>query len=210
MFFQYGLRYIPSDGETNVYRTVKIEDLPHNTMLNEVLKAVPGTIYSAGMFDTTTINGSKTVIVVFVEQKHAFYLIDLAEKGLKTGSALARVTLVNTPTYPFSAEVEKWVEKGQIRTLVLSNLHDSTKKDVIALLNGSELVSCVESIKDGPQNDQLTVNFYTIQSAIKACHTIRAARNGRGQRFYVLGHLKEMDSEQFCGLGRLLNSYIRP
>lgn len=197
---QYGLRYVPSNGEIDVYRTVKIENLPENTSLNEVLEVVPGPIYSAGMFDTTTITGSRTVIVVFVEQKHAFYLIHLAENGLRTGSALARVTLVNTPTYPFSAEVEKWVAKGHIRTLVLTNVQASTKANVATLLNGSELASHVQCFTKGPQYDQLTISFYTIDSARRACHVLAVAKNEQGHNIYTVGFLKRMEDELFVDL----------
>lgn len=192
--FQYGLRYIPYTGE-NVYRTVRIENLPNETSLKEVLAFVPGNIFSAELFDTTAITGYKTVIVVFIQEIHARYLARIAQDGLRIASGLARVTLVNTPTYPISFEMQKWVNRGCTRSLVLENVYASTMKNLTTLLNNSEVASCVECIKIGPLYNHLTVNFYSIESALIACELIqnkcKKARLGKCR----LGFLKEMDNE---------------
>lgn len=192
--FQYGLRYIPSKGE-NVYRTVRIEDLPNETSLKEVLAFVPGSIFSAELFDTTAITGYKTAIVVFIQERHARYLAHIAQDGLKIASALARVTLVNTPTYPISLEMQKWVNKGRTRSLVLENVQASTKKDLTTLLNNSEVASCVEYIKTGPLYNHLTVNFYNVESALKACEVLQNKWNKPHLEKCRLGFLKEIDNE---------------
>ena len=192
---QYGLRYIPHAGETNVYRTVLIEKLTERTSLNDVLEVVPGTIYYAEIGETETMTGYKTAFVVFVEERYARFFVHIAKNGLKIGSVLARVTLANTPTYPFSAEVERWVERGLGRTLILTSVQACTREKLIILLGGSQLALRVEYITSGPMHGQITIHFYTIESAMRACEALREKRrqqNEPGLENCGLGVVKKM------------------
>lgn len=94
---QYGLRYIPTIDEMNAYRTIRIEKLPKDISLNQVLSVTPGEVYSSRLFDTTAITGDNTVIVVFLFEHDALSLVQSARGSLRVGSSLAKVTLVSTP-----------------------------------------------------------------------------------------------------------------
>lgn len=163
--FQYGLRYIPSEQETNVYRTVRIEDLPTDTTLEYVIRLVPGNIYSARLFDTVAITGHNTMIIIFVEEQDAREFVRLAKGNLDIGSNLATVSLVNTPTYPMSPEMDKLIKRGHSRCVVVSNLGTSTKQDLAHVIDKSAYHSYVERMEDGPLEGHVSIRFHCIRSA---------------------------------------------
>lgn len=163
--FQYGLRYIPTKQETNVYRTVRIEELPTDTTLNNVVPFVPGNIYSARLFDTAAITGYNTIIVVFVKEQDARDFVRIAKGSLNVGSTLASVTLVTTPTYPMSPEMDKLIKRGHSRCVVVSNLGSTTKQDLSRVLDRSAYHSYIEAMEDGPLEGHVSIWFYCIRSA---------------------------------------------
>lgn len=166
LVFQYGLRYIPSMTETNIYRTVTIENLPVNISLSQVLSNVPGEVYSSHLFDTRAITGYNTVIVVFLSESEARSFVKKSEEGLHVGSALAKVALVNTPTYPMPADMDNnLVNKGHSRCLVVSDVSATIQKDICGVLNRSANHSYIERVKAGPSADQVTIRFHCIKSA---------------------------------------------
>lgn len=165
LVFQYGLRYIPSMTETNVYRTVMIENLPANISLNQVLLNVSGEVYSSRLFDTRAITGYNTAIVVFLLESEARNFVKKSEEGLHVGSALAKVALVNTPTYPMPAEMDNLVNKGYSRCLVVSDVSTTTQKDICGVLKRSAYHSYIERVKAGPSAGQVTIRFHCIKSA---------------------------------------------
>ncbi|KAL1975453.1 hypothetical protein VTN31DRAFT_3845 [Thermomyces dupontii] len=69
---QSGIRYIPPPEESDVYRTVKIENLPANATMDQVLGQVCyGDVYSAHLLNTAGITGYHTAIIVFLSQREA-------------------------------------------------------------------------------------------------------------------------------------------
>lgn len=165
LVFQYGLRYIPTTTETNIYRTVRIEQLPANITLNHVLPAVSGEIYSSRLFDTMAITGHNTVVVVFLLESDARNFVETAKKGLHVGSTLAKVTLMNTPTYPMPAEMDRLVNNGYSRCLVVSDVTATIQKDICGVLDRSAYRSYVERVKAGPSAGQVSIRFHCIKSA---------------------------------------------
>lgn len=120
--FQYGLRYIPTAGENNLYRTVKIEQLPGSVTLNHIFPKFHGEVYSSSIFNTSPIIGSNTAIVTFVWQSDALeFVYSTPESGLRIGPVRVIPTLVHTPTYPMSAEMKMLVLRlGHTRCLAIS------------------------------------------------------------------------------------------
>ena len=166
LVFQYGLRYIPSMTETNIYRTVTIGNLPANITLSQVLLNVFGEVYSARLFDTKAITGYNTAIVIFLLESEARDFVENAGEGLHVGSALATAALVNTPTYPMPAEMDHLVNKGYSRCLVVSEVSATIQKDICGVLNRSAYHSYIEGIKAGPSAGQVTIRFHCIKSAV--------------------------------------------
>jgi hypothetical protein len=113
-YFKYGIRYVPAPETEDVFRTVRIGNLPQGVELRDVLARVRGgRVVSVRLLDTGTkaLGGGMTALVVFVNQVDAeayvewgmgeegvvFYCGDEDEEGVK-----ARVSLIPTPTFPLS------------------------------------------------------------------------------------------------------------
>lgn len=171
--FQYGLRYIPTIDEANAYRTVRIEKLPEDISLDQVLSVTPGEVYSSRLFDTTAITGYNTVIVVFLFEHDARSLVQSASGGLRVGSSSAKVTLVGTPTYPMPPEMDQLIQRGHTRCLVVSNMSDSNQADLAQVLQRSAYRSYVERIEEGPSERDVSIRFHCIKSASAACSLLQ-------------------------------------
>lgn len=120
--FQYGLRYIPAAGESNIYRTVKIEQLHGSDTLHHIVPKIHGEVYSASVFNTSPITGSYTAIVTFVWQSDALDFIHATrESGLRVESTTVKPSLVNTPTYPMPAGMKtRILQYGYTRSIAIS------------------------------------------------------------------------------------------
>lgn len=190
--FQYGLRYIPANEETNIYRTVRIEGLSADATVNHVLSAVPGEIYSSQLFNTAAITGYNTVIVVFVQERDARSLVQRAMRGLQVGSNLAKITLVNTPTYPMPTEMEELIKKGYSRCLVVSNVSEANQKILSRILQRSACYPYIERIDAGGATGLVSIQFHSIKSAMVACSLLKGHPNLRDS---AVGYLKEVDGK---------------
>lgn len=190
--FQYGLRYIPAKEETNIYRTVRIEGLPAAVTINQVLSVVPGEIYSSQLFDTAAITGYNTVIIVFVQERGARSLVQSARRGLQVGSSLAKVTLVDTPTYPMPPEMEEVIKKGYSRCLVLSNVSEANQANVSRILQRSACYPYIERIDAGGPTGLVSIQFHSIKSATVAFSVLRGHPHLWKS---TVGYLKEIDGK---------------
>ncbi|KAF7589985.1 hypothetical protein BBP40_003477 [Aspergillus hancockii] len=192
--FQYGLRYVPAMDDQNVYRTVRIENLPSNPTLKQILPAVSGEILSAHLADTTPITGSQTAIITFVWQSDAQRFIQTSKNGIPFGPILARVVSVNTPTYPFSAELKRLILKeGCTRCLCVSNVRGTLKSEIRRVLGKSVHANYIETIQDGYAVGEIYIRFHSIKVAAAAfellknhscftqCH-FRFLKNGTNMR----------------------------
>ncbi|KAF4627546.1 hypothetical protein G7Y89_g10605 [Cudoniella acicularis] len=107
-FFKHGIVHVPSEGETNCFRTVVIGNLPANVELRDVLQRVRGgEIVSAILVSTESITGSKSALVQFVNGAAAEGYAAFASKhpiffGKDEEKVEAEITLINTPTYPLT------------------------------------------------------------------------------------------------------------
>lgn len=173
--FQYGIRYIPREGDTNSYRTVKIEELPLNTTMDEILPKIRGRIYSARLLNTSQITGYHTAIVIFILQSDALRFLQHASKsGLWVGHTKVKVSLVNTPTYPMSVEQERLIfEEGHTRCVSISNLRESLLVDLYNVLYDSVCHNYMECIEEGYRND-ICIRFHSIPMATMAFKLIES------------------------------------
>src|SRR5699024_6829517 len=157
---------IPSNEETNIYRTVRIEGLSADATVSHVLSGLPGEIYSSQLFNSAAITGYNTVIVVFVQERDARSLVQRAGRGLQVGSSLAKVTLVNTPTYPMPTEMEELIKKGYSRCLVVSNVSEASQTSLSRILQRSACYPYIERVDAGGATDLVSVQFHSIKSAM--------------------------------------------
>lgn len=190
--FQYGLRYIPANEETSIYRTVRIEGLSADVTVNHVLSVVPGEIYSSQLFNTAAVTGYNTVIVIFVQERDARGLVQRARRGLQVGSSLAKVTMVNTPTYPMPTEMEGLIKKGYSRCLVVSNVSEANQTSLSRILQRSASYPYIERIDAGGATGLVSIQFHSIKSAMVACSLLKGHPNLRES---TVGYLKEVDDK---------------
>ena len=162
--FQYGLRYRPDADDGNVYRTVKIDQLPSTTTLDQILPVIDGEMYSARLLNTRHIVGSNTAIVTFVQQSDAMQLLRFAHqsgKKIQVGTGSARVSLVPTPTYPISAEVEKLIQKGHTRCLAVSNITEKESRALDHIIDRSVCSNYLECMEE--RAGTVYIRFHSIK-----------------------------------------------
>lgn len=174
--FQYGLRYMPPNGASNVYRTIKIDNLPASVTLNQVLAQLrPFEVYSARLMDTTRMIGSNTAIIVFVYQGQVLSLFHgISQSGLLIGNHRAEATLVETPTYPIPARLQKLIyEHGYTRSLAVCNLRESLTMELRRVLLKSICRDYVECFEDGYVAGEVIVRFHSVGMASHACELLQ-------------------------------------
>ncbi|KAJ5670807.1 uncharacterized protein N7477_006170 [Penicillium maclennaniae] len=172
MFFQWGLRYVPTRDTENFYRAVVIENLPQYVTLDQILPRIRGgQVYSAYLCDTKSImNGSPTILVTFVHQDGALaFLGRCAREGFYVGFTPARVRPVSTPTYLLSRDMEYEIEQyGRSRCLVFSTDHPTARQRLYVKLAKSSFSSRVECFGVPGDKGMITVRFDSIKTAIQA------------------------------------------
>ncbi|PYH49910.1 uncharacterized protein BP01DRAFT_267340, partial [Aspergillus saccharolyticus JOP 1030-1] len=173
--FQYGLRYIPTDTETDVYRAVKVDGLPSDAKLSEILSLTPGEIFSARMLDTLAITGTKTALITFVHQVDAVSFFQASKDGLRLKSGQATVAPIPTPSYPISADMARLIfDKGYTRCIRITNLREPLKAEILRVLGNAYLLSQIESIHDEPGVGRSRLHFCSIKGAAAAYVLLRS------------------------------------
>ncbi|KAL8671443.1 MAG: hypothetical protein Q9168_004049 [Polycauliona sp. 1 TL-2023] len=111
--FRYGIRFRPDPGETNVYRTILIDDLPKGLSISQLLDRIRGgEVMDAKLLDTTTINDHMTALVVFLHERHAkAFESRMRQSTQEFCGARVRVALLPTPTYPAAKNLQIAIEK---------------------------------------------------------------------------------------------------
>ncbi|KAF7959165.1 hypothetical protein EAE96_002680 [Botrytis aclada] len=150
-YFRYGIIYVPALEDVDTLRGVHIGGIPDDMDLRDVLARVRGgRIYSAVLLDTVKLTGSKSALVTFINQEDAkayveyanAHPITLGATDLVTENvAKAIVTLIHTPTYPFSrAKLRMIFELNRTRILTIPNFPEniSLRTLVCGLRNRNE------------------------------------------------------------------------
>lgn len=175
-FCQYGLRYIPqSDNNNNTYRTIKIEYLPLFTTVDVLLSKIRGgAIYSARLLNTSPITGHHTALVVFLLQRDALRFLERASKmGFSIHHAKAKVSLVNTPTYPISREMERLIfREGHTRCISMTGMNELLVKKLSLVMQKCFCHYYVESTEDGYEG-QICIRFHSIKIATAVYELVR-------------------------------------
>ncbi|RMJ25811.1 hypothetical protein PHISP_03326 [Aspergillus sp. HF37] len=179
--FQYGVRYMPPAGASNAYRTVKIDcpSSPGTSTLittNHILGALRDVeLYSAHLFRTAYLTGSNTAMVVFIHQRDAFdFLQRTARSGLRIGAVNARASLINTPTYPIPADIDRLItQEGYSRCLVVCNLRETLKTELVRVLFKRNCLDFVEALEDGYVAGEVCVRFHSVKRAATAFEALK-------------------------------------
>ncbi|KAL6237156.1 hypothetical protein BDW75DRAFT_238613 [Aspergillus navahoensis] len=165
--FQYGLRYIPSISDTNVYRTIRIEEIPLDKSLSHILPLIVGEIYSARLADTHRITGYNTAMIIFVtEEDAANFVAGAADRTYVL--PFGRVIPVHTPTYPMPADTEKLiVEQGCTRILGIFHRRPTLKREITRAMTSpyQSHILQLESIVDGPGIGEVSVKMLSVKAA---------------------------------------------
>lgn len=171
--FQYGLRYLPGVGETNRYRTVKVEQVPRHATLGHILAKAEGEVYSASLADTSAITGSNTAFVVFVFERDAEEFVNGTRSGLRIGETLAKTSLIHTPTYPMSAEMKSLIfQHGRTRCLVIYEITKSQVEILNSVLGQFARRQYVESHVS--EEGVVYVRFPSIRMATSAYNMLKS------------------------------------
>lgn len=172
-FYQWGLRYLPTPGEDNIFRTVVIDKLPKTATLDRVLPQIRGgAVFSASLADTWTITGSLTALITFVHQNGAMNFLRLVGRdGFFVGMSCTRVRPVPTPTYVMAADIETQIARfGRTRCLVVSSRRlKELKKEVHRVLSKSRLRHYVECFGERDTAGEVTIRFHSVKMAWAAC-----------------------------------------
>lgn len=175
--FQYGLRYKPEPGESNVYRTVKIEELPLDVRMDQVLGQVCcGDVFSAQLLNTKEITGYHTAIVIFLQQRQAENFARYAvTEGIFINGTRLKVTVLDTPTYPMSAELETLIwHEGYTRCVALYNFREELMEVLQFVIQHSICGNYIECIEDGWNKNEICLRFHSIKIAAKAFDLLTA------------------------------------
>ncbi|KAL8956133.1 MAG: hypothetical protein Q9193_006256, partial [Seirophora villosa] len=128
-YFRYGIRFCPDPTETDIYRTILVDNLPAGVTISALLQKIRGgAIQSVKSLDTTSITGGLSALITFVHEKGARAVLDYqaqrrgAVPPLEFDSVRARVTLLPTPTYPMCKKLQTAMTKhAHTRCLAVTN-----------------------------------------------------------------------------------------
>lgn len=128
-FYEHPVRFMPSRGEKNLYRTVMIDFIPRGTTYKEVLNQIRGgTLESIQLVDNVgCANDFMTARIVFNYELDAQYLyLHGQDPGLFINNQRLRVWQVLQPTYPKNHQLEEDIfEDGVTRLLLVNNIPSS-------------------------------------------------------------------------------------
>ncbi|KAL4952176.1 hypothetical protein BDW69DRAFT_185693 [Aspergillus filifer] len=165
--FQYGLRYIPSVSDLDVYRTIRIDEFPPDKKLGQILPSIVGEIYSARLAETSAITGYNTAMITFVTQEDALkFVIGVTNKVYTL--PFGKLMPVHTPTYPMPADTERLIkQKGYTRTIGVFHTRPTLKMELTRVLTNPYLryAMQLESISDGPAYGEVDVKMLSVKGA---------------------------------------------
>ncbi|KAI9369300.1 fungal-specific transcription factor domain-containing protein [Aspergillus egyptiacus] len=164
--FQYGLRYIPSQSDHNIYRTIRIEELPRDISLTEILPLAVGEIYCARLMDTMALTGYNTALITYVTENGALkFMTAILNKAVTLPAG--KVVPVHTPTYPIAAEMGRLIEQGNTRSLAVSHYRNTLKAELTRILTRPDLMFNlqIETIDEGPEKREVTVKMLSVKAA---------------------------------------------
>ncbi|KAL8705720.1 MAG: hypothetical protein Q9201_001154 [Fulgogasparrea decipioides] len=190
--FRYGIRFCPDPNESDIYRTVVVDNLPPDIVLSALLRHIKGgALLDAKLLDTTNIDGHLTATIEFVHEYGARIFERRARQvPLLFAGVRARVALLPTPTWPMSLPTRMAVmEHGHTRCLEIHNLpYDISPSDlkrdlrVYHAMPNSHRIESMEKQADGVVKIRFTsVNFagraygiLTTHSRYRRCHIKRS------------------------------------
>lgn len=180
MFFQWGLRYIPSAPAVNVYRTVLIEKLPQGISLDQILPRIRGgQIYSATLCDTTNLTQYWTALIIFVHEAGASsFLRRVEQEGLYVGFTAVSVRRVPTPTYLFNPSLMQGIrQQGRTRCLAVCSPEPTLKAILHKILTNSGLSEQVECFGEKDPEGATSIRFHSIKAAVRAYEVLVDTKN---------------------------------
>lgn len=183
-YSRYGVRFQPSPAMPNTFQTLSFVNLPRGVTMQELMATIRGGIVvSCQLLDTTSITGSFSARVRFLQESAALAYDDFAAANpITLHGQKAGVSVVRTPTFPLpSPTLEKIIQGGRTRCLEISNL--SEKIAANRLLSDLKIPSMqstgiehMQMRKDGV----LDLRFSSIWHAERAYAKLVSLRDYRG------------------------------
>lgn len=167
----FRIRYVPPPKAGDVFRTVKIEDLPANVTMSQVLGQVCyGNVYSAHLLNTVRITGYHTAIIVFLFQKEAIDFFKHAKSaGVYVNGVRVRSRIINTPTYPIPHDLrERILHWKCTRCLSMSNVTPEIRACLQDILKRSICKRYIECLQECSERGELVIRFHSIKMASQA------------------------------------------
>ena len=167
---RYSIRYVPKDYEQDTYRTVAISGLsPSVTMKTLLEKVRGGMLVDAKLLDTAKLTGSNTALVTFLYERSAMEYEDHAKHHpIAFSNALARISVVPTPTWPMPVNLRSGIEKyGHTRCFEVHNVPRDVSLPVVrqgltsSPVMKSDSLECMRLRVDGV----LELRFSSIRAA---------------------------------------------
>ena len=160
------------------YRTIMIENIPSDIHLLDIMSVIKGDgIFSGQLLQTTSITGSLTARIVFLEQRFAFdFMHKISQKPGSSQIRIASAYLVATPTWPIpSAVYSMGLFEVATRCLNIRNApSDLTAEIIYSWLDAEECTNPLNSPLIKRNGDELLIWF----------SSVAAASRGR----YILSH----------------------
>ncbi|KAL8718723.1 MAG: hypothetical protein Q9181_008163, partial [Wetmoreana brouardii] len=183
--FRYSIRFCPDPKESDIYRTVVVDNLPPDTMMSALLRQIKGgALLDAKLLDTTSIHGHLTAIIEFVHEYGARTFQRRARQvPLLFAGVRARVALLPTATWPMSLPTRMAVmEHGHTRCLEIHNLPcgispSDLKRDLRTYhaMPDSHRIESMEKQADGV----VKIRFASVNSAGRAYGILTTHRRYR-------------------------------
>lgn len=183
-FFRHGVRFQPSPAMPNTFQTLSLVNLPRSVTMQELMATIRGGIVvSCQLLDTTSITGSFSARVRFLQESAALAYDDFAAANpIVLHGHKAHVSIVRTPTFPLSGPtLEKIIQGGRTRCLEISNL--SEKIAAYRLLSDLKTPSMQTTGIEHMQmrtDGVLDLRFSSIWHAERAYATLVSLRDYRG------------------------------
>ncbi|KAJ5591367.1 hypothetical protein VI817_002067 [Penicillium citrinum] len=177
-----GLRYIPSQHDTNIYRSVVIEGLPPWVSIHEILSRVEGgKIESVTLLDTERImHGYPTMLIKFVLQSGAQEFLRRTHGALFLGYWPTQVRQVGTPTYVLGEEMDQQINQwGRTRCLKVHSEHLDLRGFLRGVLDEEKFAEWIEFTQENVLAGTSTLHFTSIKMAIMAYNKLRATKQFR-------------------------------
>lgn len=180
-----GLFYKPFKDESDIYRTIIIDNLPNGVTLVEVMAKVQGgVVVEVNLLDTSSIGGCKSAMIVFLHESSATNFAEYARTNpIRFSERRARVMQLQTPTWPLNVRLRKAIfDYGHTRYLTIQNLPSNITYEQFRYLFRQNRYMKHDSLQSARKDSDGTVHtiFQSVDAAGRAYAKLTTFRDFEG------------------------------